>query len=148
MYETRRELLRKIQDLFTDLNQCEVALENKEKEPDPRLYTKYIDDYIDDQFPVRLGNIKLANEHLKRRLDRLEEMMYHLCDSIDKKEDDNTYYKLTDQQGFLKKKAKEIYEEQAAFRGDQDEWIHIWYVIYFKRNNLYIFNDNVDIMYY
>ena len=121
MYETRRELLRKIQDLFTDLNQCEVALENKEKEPDPRLYTKYIDDYIDDQFPVRLGNIKLANEHLKRRLDRLEEMMYHLCDSIDKKEDDNTYYKLTDQQGFLKKKAKEIYEEQAAFRGDQDE---------------------------
>ena len=37
------------------------------------------------------------------------------------KEDDNTYYKLTDQQGFLKKKAKEIYEEQASFRGDQDE---------------------------
>ena len=48
-------------------------------------------------------------------------MIYHLCDSIYKKEDDNTYYKLTDQQGFLKKKAKEIYEEQAAFEGDQDE---------------------------
>ena len=126
MYETRRELLRKIQDLFTDLNQCEVELESKKEEfsvkkNDQAFYAcvSTMGEQINSLIRNRAYQCDVDDN--KRRLDRLEEMMYHLCDSIDKKEDDNTYYKLTDQQGVLKKKAKEIYEEQAAFRGDQDE---------------------------
>ena len=46
----------------------------------------------------------------------------------------------------LLKNITDIYEEQAAAKGDQDEWSYVWFVIYIKRNSAYIFNDNANIM--
>tara|TARA_Y100001970_G_scaffold64496_1_gene82522 strand:+ start:2735 stop:2980 length:246 start_codon:yes stop_codon:yes gene_type:complete len=54
MYETRKELLRKIQDLFEDLNQCEVEL-NHQKE---------------------------SESDIERRLDRLEETVCSIISHI------------------------------------------------------------------
>tara|TARA_R100000808_G_C2012393_1_gene64351 strand:+ start:268 stop:504 length:237 start_codon:yes stop_codon:yes gene_type:complete len=78
MYETRRELLRKIQDLFEDLNQCEVELHHqKESESD-----------------------------IERRLDRLEECVAFIGN------------RLRDPGDMLLKNITDIYEEQAAVKGD------------------------------
>ena len=80
MYETRKELIKKMHDLCEDLNECEVELESK-KEPND----------------------------INRRLDRLEECVAAIGN------------RLRDPGDMLLKNITDIYEEQAAAKGDQDE---------------------------
>ena len=106
MFETRTQLMNKIEALFQELMQYEGELEGKKEQ--------YIES-IDNLYRLTAQGF----EECAKRLDRLEEGLYAIISRrIDKDKDE--YYPKSALNHF-KAIAKEIYEEQAAFEGDQDE---------------------------
>ena len=106
MFETRTQLINKIEALFQELMQYEVELEDKKEQ--------YIQ-YIDNLYKLTAEGF----EECSRRLDRLEEGLYAIISRrIDKDKDE--YYPKSALNHF-KAIAKEIYEEKAAAEGERNE---------------------------
>ena len=100
MFETRTQLMNKIEALFQELMQYEVEFEGKKEQ--------YIES-IDNLYRLTAEGF----EECSRRLDRLEEVVHTIIGT-------EIMYSTLDTD-WLKNKAKEIYEELAASEGDQDE---------------------------
>lgn len=100
MIETREQLMNKIDNLFAELRQYEVEFEDKK-----------------EQYIASVDNLyKLTAEgfnECSRRLDRLEEVVHTIIGTQIK-------YSTLDTD-WLKNKAKEIYEELAAAKGERNE---------------------------
>ena len=96
MFETRTQLINKIEALFQELMQYEVELEDKKEQ--------YIES-IDNLYKLTAEGF----EECSRRLDRLEEtacsIICHIKEPIE----------------YLKDISEQIYEEKAAAEGERNE---------------------------
>ena len=108
MYETRKELIKKMHDLCEDLNECEVELESKKEPNDINRRLDSLEGCVNIINGTISGMIKDKDEH-QRRLDRVEECVAFIGN------------RLRDPGDMLLKNIRDIYEEQAAAREDQDE---------------------------
>ena len=97
MFETRTQLINKIEALFQELMQYEVELEDKKEQ--------YIES-INNLYRLTAEGF----EECSRRLNRLEEtacsIICHIKEPIE----------------YLKDISEQIYEEKAAAEGERNEW--------------------------